>query len=481
MTENARIRMKLVALIGVSSALVLLLSLLTVRTILLNQVGRSADEAILDEVDEFIAYVDRAQIGNGEGEQFDSEASLMRGFLARETPETHEMLVSVSEGETMFLDNAQNGMGQRFVEDSPEFETLLEADAASGVQDTPGFGEIRWGKVTTDQEGVFLVLHFTTPAEEEAAGIVWTFTWVSVLALLLVGAGSWSSIGLTQKILSRRRGEHYDDAGHPDSAQDASWNSTPARPLPEETGDPTVPLSDLMRGGPVQRWESASADGASEVSAADGAAGAGATGESEAGVAEPEHRADHDNAEPGAAEPDTADPAQPASLQRTSAASLVLRAQHQLQQLHPDRRFILALEDSEHGAGQTADVLGALAQIEGELDVHAVEAAYRELVDEALQQAEPGTAVVLGAGRAEGSGAEEGSTGELRLSVSAGSPETSSMTVPLTPEQISPDEAEPEGFAAEEPRGRLWQESEHGSGHGQQSAPAVHAVVYPMR
>ena len=35
----------------------------------------------------------------------------------------------------------------------PAFDSLLETDAASGTEEAPGFGEIRWGKVLTDQDG----------------------------------------------------------------------------------------------------------------------------------------------------------------------------------------------------------------------------------------------------------------------------------------------------------------------------------------
>lgn len=381
MTDKTRARIKLVALIGVISALVLLLTLLAVRTVLLNQADRSADEAIVHELDEFIAAADGPR--SGQGEQFDSEAALMRGFLAQRTPEEHTVLAAVSAGETTLLDNAQDGMGRRFVQDSPVFESLLRAETASGTEKAPGFGEIRWGKVLTDQEGAFLVVHFTAAAEEEVAGILWTFTWISAAALLLVSGASWFGIGLVQQILGRRRRRHHADADQhldPDDAeQDSGWAVTPVRPLPEEASEPTVPLNELMGG----------------------AASSG-------------------------------------RLRRTSAASLMLRAQHQLQRQHPDHRFVLALEDCAYGAGQTADVLGTLAQTEADLDVEAVETDYLNLAAEALERAEPGTAVVLGAGRTPPEG---GAGSRLRLSVSAGSPVTSSMTVPLGPEPVTPHSA----------------------------------------
>lgn len=415
MTDDSRTRMKVAGLIAAGGAVVLLLSILTVRSVLLTQVDRGANQAIRDEVHEFIAYVDGAQqIGDGDGEQFDSEADLMRGFLARQTPETHEMLVAVSGGETMFLDNTQDGMGQRFVEDSPEFDSLLQEDAASGVQESPGFGEIRWGKVTTDQEGAFLVLHFTTPAEEEAAGMAWTFTWVSALALLLVSACAWFSVGLLQQIRDRR-GRRPEEAGHP---LQADHPMPPVRPMPEHPGDPTVPLSDLL-GGPVP--------------------------------APPQHEGPTGLEEaPAEGSP---------SLRRTSAASLMLRIQDRLRQLHPQRRFILTLDDEHHEAGHTAEVLGALAQIEGEIDPDAVESEFLALVSAALEDAEPQSAVVLGAGR---STSDDGGQ-RLRLSVSAGSPETSGMEIALdppetpgTPEEEAEDRTQPAGSSAR-------------------------AVVYPMR
>ncbi len=446
MTDHSRTRMKVSGLVAVSGGIVLLLSILTLRSILLNQVDRGANQAILDEVHEFVAYVDGAhQIGNGEGEQFDSEADLMRGFLARQTPETHEMLVAVSGGETMFLDNAQDGMGQRFVEDSAELGTILDAETASGVQETPGFGEIRWGKVTTDQEGAFLVLHFTTPAEAEAGAVIRTLAWVSALALLLVSTLAWFGTGLVQQIRSGRSGEDTptssseptskqhsplppQHAATPDGGHSPQHGPTesfapvrnpgesgtprastavfPSMPMPEHPGDPTVPLSDLL-GGPAP---------------------------------EPPAEAPAEEAEPG--ETPFEEPAAGASaapLRRISAASLVLHLQHELKHLHPERRFILTLEDQQHDAGHTADVLGALAQIEAELDAEAVETEFLELVSSALAEASPDAdeeagVVILGAGR-------DAAGERLRLSVSAGSPHTRSMSVPLHPQQEEADEA----------------------------------------
>lgn len=440
MTDQSRTRMKVAGLVAVTGGIVLLLSILTVRSILLTQVDRAANQAILDEVQEFIAYVDGAQqIGNGEGEQFDSEADLMRGFLARQTPETHEMLVAVSGEETMFLDNAQNGIGQRFVEDSPDFATIRAAETASGVQESAGFGEIRWGKVTTDQDGAFLVLHFTTPAEAEAAGTVWTFTWVSALSLLLVSTTAWSAVGLVQQIRGRSEDDESEDTAQPSAA--------PARPMPDHSGDPTVPLSDLF-GEPESAYPRP--QGITQVDLA-----------AQPGTLEEEHP------DPGGEtlnglekdlfEEGTRDQDRPSALRPIPAASLMLHLQHELQRLHPDRRFILALEGEQHDPGHTADVLGALAQIEGEFNADAVKSEFLRVASSALEHAEPDTTVILGAGRrTSGDGREE-----LRLSASAGSPETHSMSVPLAPQQ---DEQEEEPRAADE-----------------NEAPSSHAVVYSIR
>lgn len=442
MTDQSRTRMKMAGLVAVTGGIVLLLSILTVRSILLNQVDRDANQAILDEVQEFIAYVDGAQqIGNGEGEQFDSEADLMRGFLARQTPETHEMLVAVSGEETMFLDNAQNGMGQRFVEDSPDYATIRTAETASGVQESAGFGEIRWGKVTTDQDGAFLVLHFTTPAEAEAAGTVWTFTWVSALSLLLVSTAAWFSVGLAQQIRGRR--------GDGESDVDVQHSAVPARPMPDYAGDPTVPLSDLL-GGPVPA--APYPEGPTQV---DLPAQPGTQEEHPEPGGETLNGLEQDLFEEG-----TPDQERPSALRPIPAASLMLNLQHELQRLHPDRRFLLALEGEQHDPGHTADVLGALAQIEGEFDADAVESEFLQLVSTTLEHAEPETTVILGAGRqTSGDGSEQ-----LRLSVSAGSPETSSISVPLAPQENEQEE-ESHTAAAVEADG----------------TSSSHAVVYSIR
>ncbi|MDZ5077255.1 hypothetical protein [Nesterenkonia sp. HG001] len=185
-------RLKLVTWSLLISTLALGATLAAGRTVLLVEVDQQADATITQEVQAFIGFVEGSHhIGNGEEEQFASEAELMRSFLARQTPESHEALIAISDGEVMLLDNARHDAGLRFAESETAMDAVLSAEASSGALHTDGFGEVRWGRVTTDQDGAFLVLHFTTPAEADVQTTTATFARLGAGSLLLVAALAW--------------------------------------------------------------------------------------------------------------------------------------------------------------------------------------------------------------------------------------------------------------------------------------------------
>lgn len=374
-TPQAAARLKALLVGVVVAALVLTATVVAVRTILLAQVDQRADRTISHEVESFVTFVEgSAHIGNGEVDQFTSEVELMRSFLTRQTPESHEALVAVSGDEVLFLDNAQHDAGRRFTESEASLQHVLQSGSSSGVVHSEDFGEVRWGRVSTDQGGAFVVLHFTTPAEDDAESIVATVAGAGAGSLLLVTTLGW--------VIAR-------------------WwpGGRRRRPAPVT---PTVPGQ-----GPDR---SASTPMDPDIQPTDR-------------IPAPDALTDPD-ARAGADAPPAADAPRRITRRPVSAANLLLGVQRGAAQAHPTRRILLAAGDATPapvmagatvmaGASQssrasdlgisparqtahpTAEVLGGLAGIEAELDVDVVRSGMVALVDHAARNSPAGTAVFL--------------------------------------------------------------------------------------
>lgn len=336
-SRSAWSRLRVVAWSVLVAALALAVTALTVRAVLLAQVDHQADEMIAHEAASFVTFVEGADVvGNGEGEQYSSEAELMRSFLARQTPESHEALVTVSGGDVLFLDNAQHDAGRRFAESEVALQRVLDADSATGVLQTEEFGEVRWGRVTTDQGGALVVLHFTTPAEEEAAGTAATFAWAGAGSLLLVAAFSWIAWGWPP---AARRGQ-----------VPAPGGSAPSAPTPTDPGP--VPPGRDGPGLAINRQSVSAANLLLDV-------------QRQAAAAHPSHRILLTAAASGTGS-DVG--GSPAPTEGTS---------------------------SPGDAPPSAAVLGGLARLEAELDGDAVRAALLSLADHAVAVSPAGSAVFL--------------------------------------------------------------------------------------
>lgn len=318
--------------------LTLALTLATVRAVLLAQVEQQADETITQEVRAFISFVEGSHhIGDGEEPRYADEAELMRSFLARQTPESHEALVTISAGEVMFLDNARHAAGRRFAESEAAMESVLGSEETSGTLHTDAFGEVRWGRVTTDQDGTFLVLHFTAPAQADAREVVTLMAAVGGAALLVVAVLVWlAAPRLITVQLNRPR------------------RST-LRRLPRR-------LPRLLPGRSGPRPGRGSATSAASDLRADTGADLGSHADPDTGV------------------PDVDD--RPHS---TTLARVVLEAQRRIRTDHPELTLRLAREGQaayDAGSAEAAMILGELAGIEADLDAPALCEALAALADE---------------------------------------------------------------------------------------------------
>lgn len=202
-TRGSRVsaRWRIVGWMVLTTAIVLLAIVASMRSILMGQVAQAANEGIVQEVDEFRTFVGEG-VDPTTAEPFTSETELMERYLSRQTPATHEAFIAVTDERIMFLDNAADDAGELLAQDNAEVERLMTAAAASGVDETE-YGTMRWGRAETEGGSALLVLQFTDPAQEQVNQQTFILVAVATGGLVLTAAIAWFVAG--QILLPVRR------------------------------------------------------------------------------------------------------------------------------------------------------------------------------------------------------------------------------------------------------------------------------------
>lgn len=202
-TRGSRVsaRWRIVGWMVLTTAIVLLAIVASMRSILMGQVAQAANEGIVQEVEEFRTFVAEG-VDPTTAEPFTSETELLERYLSRQTPATHEAFIAVTDERVMFLDNAADDAGELLAQDNAEVQRLMTADSASGVDDT-AYGTMRWGRAETEGGSALLVLQFTDPAREQINQQTLILVAVATGGLVLTAAIAWFVAG--QILLPVRR------------------------------------------------------------------------------------------------------------------------------------------------------------------------------------------------------------------------------------------------------------------------------------
>lgn len=184
-----------------TTAIVLLAVVASMRSILTGQVAQAANEGIVQEVEEFRTFVAEG-VDPTTAEPFASETDLLERYLSRQTPATDEAFIAVSDDRIMFLDNAAADAGELLAQDNAEIERLITSDQTSGV-DSTAYGTMRWGRAETEGGSALLVLQFTDPAREQVNQQTLILSAVAAGGLVLTAAIAWFVSG--QILLPVRR------------------------------------------------------------------------------------------------------------------------------------------------------------------------------------------------------------------------------------------------------------------------------------
>lgn len=228
-------RWRIVGWIMLTTALMILILILTARSIFIRQVHVGANMAIIQEVQEFNAFAKEA-VDPRTHRPFASITGLMERYLERQTPDRGEAFIAITPTDVLVVDNAGNDAGERLAADRERLNALLDNPEHSGLEKTPD-GQLRWGKSVIEgqgQRGVLLVAQFVKGNIDAVHRNILILFGVMLGGLLLTALIAWLVAGQILAPVKRftRLSEHID-----------SFNLNTR--LPEDEG--TEELSHLAR------------------------------------------------------------------------------------------------------------------------------------------------------------------------------------------------------------------------------------------
>lgn len=185
------------ALIGVGVA---------VRNALVSQVDQASDAEVVQEVEEFTAFV-RDGRDPATAQPFATTERLLEVYLGSQYPGDDEMILGVtSQPESVVLQLDRQGdldddaPYPRLAQDPEVLAALTDPDVVSGVLTTPA-GPLRWGRVdivgasSEDPGGSLVVAQFTQNRSERVDRVVQLIAGVSLGGLLLTAGIAWLVAG----------------------------------------------------------------------------------------------------------------------------------------------------------------------------------------------------------------------------------------------------------------------------------------------
>jgi two-component system, OmpR family, sensor kinase len=192
-------RWRILGWIVLTTALVLLAVLVTVRSLLAAEVDREANAAVVQEIQEFSTFA-REGVDPQTARPYTSVVALLERYLARQNSADGEVLIGITDTAVRYQDRdgeANNPVPYSLHADTELIEQLRTSDAVSGVIETDG-GTMRWGKAQVnagDQRGALIAAEFTRQAHAEVQHTVTVIFFVALGGLLLTAGIAWLVAG----------------------------------------------------------------------------------------------------------------------------------------------------------------------------------------------------------------------------------------------------------------------------------------------
>lgn len=190
-------RWRIAGWIILTTVAMVLVLILTARSIFIRQVHLDANAAVVQESQEFEAFSKEA-LDPQTRRPFVSITALMETYLARQTPDKGEAFISVTPTDVLVVDNAANDAGEHLAADRERLNKLVNSKEHSGIEETAD-GPMRWGKSVIQagngQLGVMLYTQFVQTDIEEVHRNMRILFGMTFGGLLLVIAAAWVVAG----------------------------------------------------------------------------------------------------------------------------------------------------------------------------------------------------------------------------------------------------------------------------------------------
>jgi two-component system OmpR family sensor kinase len=192
-------RWRIVGWIVLTTALALLVLVVTVRSLLIAGVDRDANDDVVQEVQEFTTFASEA-VDPQTAQEYTSVAALLERYLSRQNSSSSEVILGLTGDEVLFLgsyDGTVGDGGYRLTTDTTLLQELRDDPASSGVRQTPA-GMMRWGRVAVQagtDDGALVIANFTGAGYAEVQETVTVIFFVALGGLLLTAGIAWLVAG----------------------------------------------------------------------------------------------------------------------------------------------------------------------------------------------------------------------------------------------------------------------------------------------
>lgn len=168
-------------------AVTLIALILTTRTVLQSGVAESANEDVVQEIEEFVTFTEEGRDPET-AEPFASPDRLLQVYLSRQIPSPDEALVGVIGGQLVQMDAGPRPL----LAGEPLVEAALSSPQAAGVVDDELRGAVHWGTVTiADSDATLLVARFMDTDTAAVNATLRAMLFTGLGALVLASGLAW--------------------------------------------------------------------------------------------------------------------------------------------------------------------------------------------------------------------------------------------------------------------------------------------------
>lgn len=192
-------RRRITGWILATTALALIVLLLTVRSMMITQVENDAHSAIAQESREFRAFA-KEGVDPTTAQPFTSIEAMLERYLTRQSTARGEVIIGLVGARTLYTEAVatdQRTITHQLHVDRALLDTIQRGAAPSGVAETSS-GELHWARIPVESNGVtghLVIGEYTKPGLDAVSRTTMTILGVSFGGLLFTSVIAWLVAG----------------------------------------------------------------------------------------------------------------------------------------------------------------------------------------------------------------------------------------------------------------------------------------------